>query len=120
MANPRCRQCGSHGAARARANLCAKCWARTQPDTCDGAVVRRLRETLKITVNDAASAVGVDPKTWVDEIEGNMALDATYATAIVCALDALVHERQERRERAATQQPSKAPAGALSIEALGG
>ncbi len=120
MGNPRCRQCAAPGGARARDYLCAPCFALTQPATCDGAMIKRLRETLQININDASAAVGVIGKVYVDEIETNIQLEAARAIACIAALEALYHERLERRERAAAPQPNRAPPGALSAEAVGG
>lgn len=106
--------CGRGMVAKAREGLCADCWRDAQPQTVDGATIRELRENLSVNINEIAAAVGVDAKHFVDNIEGNMELDADYGRAIIAAIEALYDERQERPQ---AQQPAMAPAPIGSVAA---
>ena len=110
----RCHECGEGAAAKARDGLCASCWKATQPGYIDGATIRELRENLSVNINDAAEAVGVDPKTFIDRIEGDMELNITYARAIIAAIETLASEQPKRPQ---AQQPARAPAPIGSVAA---
>ena len=118
MAGRRCRTCNQGAAAKARDGLCAGCWKASQPQTIDGVTIKRLRENLSVSINGAAAIISVDPKHFVDAIEGNMELDIDYARAITIALEVLADERQTSTRRTqdahTAREPAPAPAASLA------
>ena len=116
MACQRCRECNRGAAAKARNGLCASCWQALQPDTVDGVTIKRLRKNLSVSINDAAAAIGCDPKYFVDKIEGSMELDADEAAMIQCAIEALYDERPARP--ATTRERTPPPAASLAIDGI--
>ena len=111
-----CCQCADGAAAKKRGGLCFDCWQATQPPTVDGDTIRLRRDALGLTVEDAAHAIGLpDAKTFIDDVEDTLQLDAEYAAEIVCALEALAGDRESE---APAPERSKAPAGARAAESL--
>ena len=119
MAGRRCRTCNQGAAAKARNGLCASCWQVAQPHTVDGVTIKRLREDLSVSINDAAAAIGSDPKYFVDKIEDNMELDVDEAAMIQCAIEALYDENQARQARPVkTLERTPPPAASLAIDGI--
>ena len=110
MSRSPCIKCGVGAAAKKRGGLCWDCFQKARPPVIDGTTILRQRLALRLTVADAAAAIGVDPKHWVDDVEDNLELDAEYASTIIAAMEALHDERLEHQERApATPEQTKAP-----------
>lgn len=113
-ANGRCPGCGRRGNYK-QSDLCAACFKAANP-TVDGVTICEHREALDLRVEDAAAALGLTPKQFVDHIE-----DAdhapTKAAEIIATLEAAHHAKVTKAE-AANERRQPAPHGSLSAETV--
>jgi len=104
-ANGRCPGCGLRRGNYKQSGSCAACHKAANP-TVDGVELRTRREALGLTVMEAAAALGMTPKQWIDNVE-----DADHVPTKAAELIAALETATERRH--------PAPPGALAVEAVG-